>query len=237
MSHSISTPGTAPLPSQGVAIEPLGRVACIRFDRPPVNAFDTEMLLRFREVLSECAADLRPLLLTGSPRIFSAGFDIKQSPADVARGDELSRDVLARLRQYPAPVVAAVEGAAVGLGLLIATSADLLVVSHSAVLRMPEVTLGIASESAPLERFLPTAWVRRLCLTGVGHTPEEMQLAAAGVSVCDAGSALEVATTTMRQFDEVDGAFFAQAKHRLAVRTAPSPASPEPRSSSTWLVT
>ena len=223
MNHSISAPSAEPLPIHGVAIETRGRVAYVRFDRPPVNAFNAEMLVRFREVLNECAADLRPILLVGTRGIFSAGFDIKKSSVEVARGDELSREVLDRLRQYPAPVVAAVEGAAVGLGLLIATSADLLVVSHSAVLRMPEVTLGIDSDPVPLERFLPTAWIRRMCLTGAGYTPEDMHLAAAGVSVCDAGSALEVAATAMRQFDEIDGAFFAQAKQRLAFPAGPEP--------------
>jgi len=216
MNHSIAAPVTEPLPSHGVLIEARGPVAYIRFDRPPVNAFDAEMLVRFRELLSDCAADLRPLVLAGTRGIFSAGFDIKQSAAEIARADKLSRDVLARLQQYPAPVIAAVEGAAVGLGLLIATSADLLVVSHSAVLRMPEVTLGIDSDPGPLERFLPTAWIRRLCLTGAAHTPEDMQLAAAGVSVCDAGSALGVATALVQQFDEIDSAFFAQTKQRLA---------------------
>jgi len=218
MNHSISAPITAPLPGHGVFLETRGPVAYVRFERPPVNAFNAEMLVRFREVLSDCAADLRPLVLTGTREIFSAGFDIKQPAAEIARADELSRDVLARIQQHPAPVIAAVEGAAVGLGLLVATSADLLVVSHSAVFRMPEVTLGIDSDPGPLERFLPPAWVRRLCLTGTAHTPEDMQLAAAGVTVCDAGSALDVATALVRQFDDIDSAFFAQAKQRLRQR-------------------
>jgi enoyl-CoA hydratase/carnithine racemase len=227
MNHSISAPITGPIPIHGVLVESQGPVASVRFDRPPVNAFNAEMLVRFRDVLSEFAADKRPVLLSGTRGMFSAGFDIKQSVAEIARADELSRDVLGRLRHYPAPVVAAVEGAAVGLGLLIATSADLLVVSRSAVLRMPEVTLGIDSTTGPLERFLPTAWIRRMCLTGVGYTPEDMHLAAAGVSVCDAGSAVAVAKTVMRQFADIDGAFFAQAKHRLTFPDNPAPGSSE----------
>jgi len=228
MDHSISAPITAPLSTHGVIIETRGPVAYVRFDRPPVNAFNAEMLVRFRDVLGEFAADNRPVLLAGTRRIFSAGFDIKQSAAEVARADELSRDVLARVRHHPAPVVAAVEGAAVGLGLLIAASADILVVSRSAVLRMPEVMLGIDTDTGPLERFLPTAWIRRLCLTGVGYTPEDMHLAAAGVSVCDAGSAVAVAKTVMRQFGDIDSAFLARAKHRLAFPSDPTPGSSEP---------
>jgi enoyl-CoA hydratase/carnithine racemase len=227
MDHSTSAPTTEPLPTHGVLVETRGPVAYVRFDRPPVNAFSAEMLVRFRDVLSEFAADKRPVLLAGTRGIFSAGFDIKQSAAEVARADELSRDVLAHLRQYPAPIVAAVEGAAVGLGLLIATSADLLVVSRSAVLRMPEVTLGIDTDTVSLERFLPPAWIRRLCLTGVGYTPEDMHLAAAGVSVCDAGSAFAVAKTLMRQFDDIDSGFLARAKQRLALPDNTTPGSSE----------
>jgi len=200
MDHSISAPITAPLSTHGVIIETRGPVAYVRFDRPPVNAFNAEMLVRFRDVLGEFAADNRPVLLAGTRRIFSAGFDIKQSAAEVARADELSRDVLARVRHHPAPVVAAVEGAAVGLD----------------------------TDTGPLERFLPTAWIRRLCLTGVGYTPEDMHLAAAGVSVCDAGSAVAVAKTVMRQFGDIDSAFLARAKHRLAFPSDPTPGSSEP---------
>ena len=86
----------------------------ICFDRPPVNAFTPGMLRRLHQVLIGLEADPRPLLLSGSGGAFSAGFDIKLPASEAEAADALSRDVYALLRDHPAPVVAAVEGAAVG---------------------------------------------------------------------------------------------------------------------------
>jgi enoyl-CoA hydratase len=103
----------------------------------------------------------------------------------------------------------------VGLGLLIAASADILVTSRSASFRMPEVTLGIASDVDGLRRFLPEMWVRRLCLSGEPFTAEQLHLAGGGAVVCEPGTSEAVAETIAGQLAALPSQFVRAAKQQL----------------------
>ena len=138
----------------------------IRLQRPPVNALSLEVIDRLHATFAAIHDDPRPVILCGLPPVFSAGFDVKAPSADPQLVSDAASACLDAVRTHPGPTVAVVEGAAVGLGLLIAASADILVTSRSASFRMPEVTLGIDSDVDGLRRFLPEMWVRRLCLSG-----------------------------------------------------------------------
>ncbi len=201
----------------GVRLELLDGVARICFDRPPVNAFTVDMFRQFRALMKRAGDDPRPVLLTGANGMFSAGYDIKQPGLDGAAASDAARDCLAAIQDHPAPVVAAVEGAAVGIGLLIATSADILVISRSARLRMPEVTLGIDSDIAPLRRFLPGPWIRRLCLAAETFTAADMGLDyCAGATVCEPGTSKQAATAVFELLAGIEPSFLERAKRRLA---------------------
>jgi enoyl-CoA hydratase len=119
------------------------------------------------------------------------------------------------LRAHPGPVIAAVDGAAVGLGLLIAASADILVTSRNASFRMPEVVLGIASDVDGLRRVLPELWVRRLCLSGQQFTAQEMHLEAAGALVCEPGECELTADSVALHLNGLQPRFVRDAKQQL----------------------
>jgi enoyl-CoA hydratase len=109
-----------------------------------------------------------------------------------------------------------VEGAAVGIGLLIATSADILVISRSARLRMPEVMLGIDVDVAPLRRFLPDSWIRRMCLVGETFTATDMRLDyCAGATLCEAGTTEQAAAAVFESLAGIEASFLERAKRRL----------------------
>jgi len=201
----------------GVRLDLVDAVARIRFDRPPVNAFTVEGFRQFHAYLTQVGDDPRPVLLTGANGMFSAGFDIRQPGLDEAATVDAARDCLAAIQDHPAPVVAAVEGAAVGIGLLIAASADILLISRSARLRMPEVMLGIDSDVAPLRRFLPDPWIRRMCLSGEAFTATDMRLDyCAGATVCEPGTTEQAAAAVFESFSRIDPSFLERAKRRLA---------------------
>src|SRR5260370_24660450 len=161
----------------------------------------------------------RPVLLTGANGIFSAGFDIRKPGRDEAATVAAARDCLAAIQGHPAPVVAAVEGAAVGIGLLIAVSADILVISRSARLRMPEVMLGIDSDVAPLRRFLPDPWIRRMCLSGEAFTASDLRLDyCAGATVCEPGTTEQAASAGFESLSPIDPSLLDRAKRKLADR-------------------
>lgn len=201
----------------GVRLDQLDGAARICFDRPPVNAFTVDMFGQFHAFLKHVAEDPRPLLLTGANGMFSAGYDIKQPGLDGAATLDAARNCLAAIQDHPAPVVAAVEGAAVGIGLLIAASADILVISRSARLRMPEVTLGIDSDVAPLRRYLSDSWIRRMCLVGETFTATHMRLDyCAGATVCEAGTTEQAAAAILESLAAIETSFLERAKRRLS---------------------
>ena len=160
----------------------------ICLDRPPVNAFTVEMLESLNALMAKAQDDPRPVLITGASGVFSAGFDIKHPAPDQPIVDAAAQGSITAVQEHPRITIAAVEGAAVGLGLLIATSTDVLVVSKAARLRMPEVMLGIAANVQPLRRFLSDPWIRRLCLLGETFTADQLHLEDAGVILCEPGS-------------------------------------------------
>ena len=200
-----------------VRLDLVGGVARIRFDRPPVNAFTVDMFRQLRAHLERVSESLVPVLLTGANGRFSAGFDVNQpGRSDAATANE-AHQCVAAVQRHPAPVVAAVEGAAVGIGLLIAVSADILVISRSARLGMPEVKLGIDSDAVPLRRFLPDPWIRRMCLSGETFTAADLRMDCyAGATVCEPGTTEEAAEAVLGSFSAIEAAFLARAKRGLA---------------------
>jgi enoyl-CoA hydratase len=219
----ISHPVQGPVPGRDRQVRPevrldlAGGVARICLDRPPVNAFTVGMFRQLRAQLKRAGESRMPVLLTGANGRFSAGFDVNQPGlADAATTDEAA-ECLAAVQDHPAPVVAAVEGAAVGVGLLIAVSADILVISRSARLAMPEVKLGIDSNVAPLRRFLPDPWIRRMCLSGETFTATDLRIDYhAGATVCEPGATGEAAEAILDSFSGIEAAFLERAKRGLA---------------------
>jgi enoyl-CoA hydratase/carnithine racemase len=130
-------------------------VAWLTFDRPErLNAFTTDGYVALREALERAIADddVRAIVLTGAGRAFSAGADrslvdgsaTSEQLAEAGRQFEALFDALARC---DTPVVAAVNGVAVGAGCTMLLHCDLVVVAASARLRLPFTSLGILPEA------------------------------------------------------------------------------------------
>src|SRR5581483_4708324 len=106
-------------------------------------------------------------------RAFSAGADLKARATmtvdDWRTHHELLRGVFARLREFPAPTIAAVEGFALAGGFELALACDLLVAAEDAQLGLPEVTRGImpgAGGTKVLPRIIGTTRTKELIFTG-----------------------------------------------------------------------
>jgi len=126
-----------------------GAVAVLRLNRPSVrNALNAALVARLATLLLELDddPDVRAVVLTGSAPGFCAGSDLTEL-AGLAVSDRIRHEVragyLARtLQQLSTPVVAAVEGFALGGGFLLATSCDVVVSADQARWQLPEVALG-----------------------------------------------------------------------------------------------
>ena len=166
-----------------VRTERSGPVAWVLLDRPEVlNSLNSELLTQvestFREL--ETSPGLRAVVLAGSSPVFAAGADIEEmSKKSLAEGVEfgfLGQRVAERIERFPTPVIALVEGYALGGGLELALAADFIVAAEGAVLGLPEVGLGIhpgMGGATRLTRLIGRARTKLLVYTGERTSAEE----------------------------------------------------------------
>lgn len=153
-------------------------VLVITIDNPPVNAISWDMWDRLERVLDDVheQPEVRCVVLTGAgERVFLAGADLKDlsfegSPVEIAKAKARLRRPARRLHntlhQFPVPIIAAVNGAAIGAGTLIATLCDFIIASEQASFAVNQIDLGGIAGGAHLKRILPECVIRRLVLTG-----------------------------------------------------------------------
>ncbi|MEV0384861.1 enoyl-CoA hydratase-related protein [Nonomuraea sp. NPDC050643] len=151
-----------------------GGTATIVIDRPPANAVDPALIDEFLEVLPGLAGDaaVRCLVIRGTGRFFVAG-------ADIAVMRDLSEANHVRMRRWvevqrllelaPKPVVAAMNGHALGGGAELSLACDLRILAASATIGFPEMSLGLfpgAGGSQRLPRLLGPHRAKRLMIDG-----------------------------------------------------------------------
>ncbi|MFZ9873154.1 MAG: enoyl-CoA hydratase/isomerase family protein, partial [Steroidobacteraceae bacterium] len=132
-----------------------GRIAVIAFQAPPVNSLGFPLRRDLLAALERAVADhaVDGVVLTGSNATFSAGADIREfGGPDMRRGPSLWT-LNAFLEQMPKPVVAAIEGMALGGGLELAMSCHHRVALTTAKVGLPEVKLGLLPGAGGTQRL------------------------------------------------------------------------------------
>ncbi len=170
-------------PLQFVRVERAGPVAWVLLDRPEVlNSLNSEMLEQVESTFRglEREHGVRVVVLAGSSPVFAAGADIAEMERKtLAEGIEfgfVGQRVAERVERFPAPVIALVEGYALGGGLELALAADFIVAAEGAQLGLPEVTVGIhpgMGGASRLTRLIGRAKTKLLTYTGVPVSAEE----------------------------------------------------------------
>jgi enoyl-CoA hydratase/carnithine racemase len=159
-----------------VRLEVSGAVARVVLDRPRKrNALSTHLLTELRARLEDVAAsDARVVLLVGEGPVFCAGADTVEfadTSAELVRGrwTRLGQQVFRALAELPQTTVAVLAGSAFGGGLELAMHCDFRVAAETAVLALPEATLGTTpgwSGLGKISEIAGLAAARRLALTG-----------------------------------------------------------------------
>lgn len=149
------------------------KVALVTLDRPPVNALNREMRRQLVATFDEISArdDIRCAVLTGQGHVFCAGADLKDRPNPDVPGDFLEHNRITRetgnaIRECAKPVIAAVNGAALGAGLGLMAACDILYASDNATFAMPEINVGLAGGASMLRTLLGRSTSRRMFFTG-----------------------------------------------------------------------
>ncbi|MEN8160179.1 MAG: enoyl-CoA hydratase-related protein [Myxococcota bacterium] len=153
-----------------------GEAALLTLNRPDqLNALSSRMLEAIASRAGELAADasLRAVIVTGSGRAFAAGADIAEMQRMTAQEglafSRLGHEAFAALEALPVPVIAAVNGFALGGGLELALACDWIYAARRARLGQPEVGLGLIpgfGGTSRLPRRVGPGWARELVLTG-----------------------------------------------------------------------
>ncbi|MER7279578.1 enoyl-CoA hydratase-related protein [Dactylosporangium sp. NPDC000244] len=182
-------------------------VVTVTLDRPErLNAIDRTMNHELSAVLRWCDAadEVGAVVLTGAGRAFSAGSEMTENGFGGAEAQGPGVEWIAPY-QVRKPVVAAIQGAAVGAGLTLAMQCDVRLVAHDAVLALPFVRLGVTAEWMGhwnLVRHVGLGRAQELLLTGRRFTGTEAAMWGLAVSALPRDQVLARAQALARDIVE-----------------------------------
>lgn len=197
---TVQTPGIEHL----VVTEPEPGIALVELARGKVNAIDTQMYDEIAEVFDVLSdnQDIRAIVLTGRGRIFCAGNDLGNFRVmDAVSGDVEMRSVrraLFGLYDCALPVIAAINGPALGSGLALASLSDIVVASDRATFGLPEMGVGVLGGGRFTARMLPQQAMRRMFFTAEPVDADTLRSWGAPIDVVPHNEVLEVAMSRAR---------------------------------------
>ncbi|WP_435771657.1 enoyl-CoA hydratase/isomerase family protein [Nocardioides sp. SYSU DS0651] len=161
--------------SEFVRLDVADGVGTIRLDRPKMNAISLQVQDELTLAAAEATErkDVRAVVVWGGEKVFAAGNDVKEmatmSYTDMVDRVEALQGAVTSVARIPKPVVAAVNGYALGGGCELALAADVRFAADNAVLGQPEVLLGIipgAGGTQRLPRLVGPSRAKDLLFTG-----------------------------------------------------------------------
>lgn len=178
---------------------PGGRVVELALDRPEaMNAVSTQMARELGAACAELSADqgVSVVVVTStSPKAFCVGADLKErhsfTDADLMAQRPLARAAYSGVLNLPMPTIAVVEGFALGGGLEIALSCDLIIAGSAAVVGLPEVSVGVIPGGGGTQLLTRRiGWSRAAGMIFTARRMSAAEAAALGVvdEVLEAGS-------------------------------------------------
>jgi enoyl-CoA hydratase/carnithine racemase len=202
-------PQTLHVAQLGAAPEDSG-IWQITLNRPDVmNAMNTALFTELRAAVRELSANaaVRVLVLTGAgTRAFSVGGDLKErngmSDETWRAQHQLIEEAFLAVKDFPVPVVAAIEGHAHGGGLELALMCDFIIASQASVFSLPEVKRGILPGGGGVQNLVRAVGMRQakqLLYTGASFTAQQALQWGMVNELTEPGRALEQALQIARQ--------------------------------------
>lgn len=155
-------------------------IATVTLNRPKVNAQNNQMREDLISLFSELGdrPDVRAIILTGAGKHFSAGADLSErpqgNPGDYAIHNRRVRASFDCVLECPTPVIAAVNGSAIGAGCVLALCCDIIVASESAFMSMTEVSVGLAGGVSHVRRHFSESDARLMIFTACRYAGKEL---------------------------------------------------------------
>lgn len=157
-------------------------VATVTLNRPPHNAQNAQMRSEIIQVFDyfNDTPEVKVAVITGKGKIFCAGADLSErpglndKPGAYWHHNRLVRETGNAIIECSKPVIAAVNGPAMGAGFGLMTQCDIWVASNTAVFSMPEINVGLAGGTAMLQSIFGKSRARRMFFTGMKIDADEM---------------------------------------------------------------
>jgi len=187
-----------------VRVEIADRIATVTLARPPVNALSASMMREIGRVFVELGRGTEAVvavLTAEGDRVFCGGADVaeserryvrrellaQESVADLVDPGAVVRECFSGIRSGALPVVAAVNGAAVGAGAALVASCDLVVLSETAWFSLPEIDVGVLGGARHVQRLVGPFKAREMAYTGRRVPAAELHRLGAAVDVVPPG--------------------------------------------------
>ncbi len=213
-------------PFQSIVFEVANHVAHLTLNRPErLNALNKASLEEINRAMdrAEADADVRVIVVSGTGRAFSSGFDLKAQMEQRPEGAQVWREILdldfdttMRFWNSPKPTIAAVQGACLAGAFELAMSCDITIASEDAVFGEPELKFGAGIVTMLLPWMTGPKQAKRIILSADDRIPARDALAMGLVSrVVAPGKHLEEALRTARGIALIDPNLVAETKKAL----------------------
>ena len=163
-----------------LVVETAGKVVTVTINRPPVNALTLALYGEIADTFDAIGArtDVNCAIFTGAgTRAFCAGLDLKEflaaKPEEDPERAKIVRRTFSAVRHCAIPVIAAVNGPALGAGCVLASVCDIRIAATSATFGLPEINVGRCGGGAHMGRYIPQGMLRKMFFTGVPISAEE----------------------------------------------------------------
>jgi enoyl-CoA hydratase/carnithine racemase len=156
-------------------------IVTVVMDRPPVNAINQAMYEELTHAFESFAGDREAravILASAVERAFTAGVDVRDRVSTLDDVDldarKFARDAYFAIYDCAVPVIAAVNGPALGAGIAICASADVVIASERAIFALPEITVGMLGGGSHLARLIGPQRMRLAYYTSERLSADDM---------------------------------------------------------------
>jgi len=166
---------------QLVSLEVRGHVGIVTYDRPPINSVNTLTYKEFITTVQEIneREEIRVVILQAKGKMFMAGNDITDMQPLTRETfpiyADMARHCLAAVYNCRVPIVCAINGPVMGIGIGFISCCDILIASENAFFSAPEVRLSIVGAGGFLSLLVPEKVVRYMVYTGKSISAQEMK--------------------------------------------------------------
>ncbi|MGH6619243.1 MAG: enoyl-CoA hydratase/isomerase family protein [Alphaproteobacteria bacterium] len=198
-------------------------VAVVTMDRPPVNAQNAQMNTDMAQVFDTISDrdDVRVAILTGAGKCFSAGADIKdragkeRAPGDAWQHNRRVREAFHAIVECQKPVIGAINGPALGAGLAVAASCDILIAAEEAAIGLPEINVGLLGGGRHAMRLFGHSRTRRMLFTGLRVDGRELYRLGVAEACVPGAKLMDAAMDIAREIAARSPVAMRLAKHSL----------------------